>query len=154
MKKFFKKPLNVLSLVLAVLGLIGIVVMLVVPHGAAYTRTVTDDNGKKSTYTYTIKSNKLYATSVVDGKTVIDNQELGTIEVSKGSLYYKVSALGVETKTEVGKINAFEIKANLTDETYKCTLTMVFFVIACVMTALGVVGLVYGAVAKPKKKRK
>lgn len=152
MKKFFKKPLNVLSLVLAVLGLIGIVVMLVVPHGATYTRTVKDEDGKKATYTYTIKSNKIYQTSVIDGTTVLDNVELGTVEVKSGKLAYKVGAIS----TEVGNINAFklEVKGVSTTYTYKCNLTIVFFVIACVMTALGVVGLVYGAVGKPKKKKK
>lgn len=154
MKKFFKKPLNVLSLVLAVLGLIGIVVMLVVPHGAVYTRTVKDDDGKKSTFTYTIKNNKIYQTSVVDGTTILDNQELGSVEVKDGKLYYKVSALGVETKTEVGKINSFKLTSKVSDETYTCKLTVVFFAVACAMTLLGVVGLVCGAVKKPKKKRK
>lgn len=152
MKKFFKKPLNVLSLVLAVLGLIGIVVMLVVPHGATYTRTVKDDDGKKATYTYTIKNDKIYQTTVIDGTTVLDNQELGTVVVNKGKLSYKVGAIS----TEVGNINAFklEVKGLTGTTTYTCTLTVVFFVIACAMTLVGVVGLILGAVAKPKKKRK
>ena len=38
MKKFFSKPFNLVSCLLAVLGLIGIIVMLVVPHGGKYTR--------------------------------------------------------------------------------------------------------------------
>ncbi len=150
MKKFFKKPLNVVSLILAVLGLVGMIVILCVPHGGTYKYTKKED-GKTYTSVVKFKKDGLYTNTAIDGEWAADEDvKIGDYTISKGKLSYKVGAVS----TEVGKINAFKITAKGTDEVYKCTASITFFVIACVMLALGAAGMVYGAVAKPKKKRK
>ena len=151
MKKFFKKPLNVVSLILAVLGLVGMIVILCVPHGGKYTYTKKED-GK--TYTSVVKFEKgeLYTNSAIDGEWATkEDAKMGKYRITKGNLSYSLTGTAY---TDVGKINAFKITVKGSDEVYKCTASITFFVIACVMLALGAAGMVYGAVAKPKKKRK
>ena len=152
MKKFFKKPLNVVSLILAVLGLIGMVVILCVPHGGTYKYTKKEDD-KTYTQTITFKKDGLYSNTAIDGEWATDEDvKIGDYSISKGKLSYKVGAVS----TEVGKVNAFRISSKIAGEeyVYKCAASITFFVIACVMLALGAAGMVYGAVAKPKRKRK
>lgn len=140
MKKFFKKPLNIVSLVLAVLGLVGMIVILCVPHGGKYSYK-GEIGGVEYKQTVTFKGDKLYFSD--------DDEGLGTsYEIKDGKL--------VVGGIEYSKINAFkfDIKIGTQTATYKCTMSYVFFIVACVMLAVGASGMIYGAVAKPKKKKK
>lgn len=149
MKKFFSKKLNLVSVVLAVLGLVGILVMLIVPHGTKYTRTTTELE-KEVTSVYEFKDGKIYSSLKVDGEYTYEDEVIGEYVIDGGKLSYKVPATGLSV--ELGKINAFRYQPNDADDVkYTCTLTVVFFVIACVMTVVGVVGVLYGAVINNKK---
>ena len=148
MKKFISKPRNLVSLILAVLGLVGILVMLIVPHGAKYTNTTTL-NDEKIVSCIELKDGKLYSSTKADGEWT-DEIAIGEYSISKGKLSYKLGGVSVE----VGKINAFRIKiADAEDNTATCKMTVVFFAIACVMTVVGATGLVLGATSKSKKKK-
>jgi len=147
MKNFVKKPLNLVSLILAVLGVVGILVMLIVPHGKTYTATVKVGN----TETYArmeLKDGEIYTSTKVDDEWT-KGVSMGDFDVEKGNLVHKTSV----TSTKLGKINAFRfVPAGTDDVKYTCKLTIVFFVIACVMTVVGGAGIVYGAVSSKKKK--
>ena len=151
MKKFFKKPLNVFSFALVVLGLIGVIVMLVVPHGAKYSRTYKDEDGKVVSV-YELKGGKIYNSVKLGDEWVTEDVLLGEYEVKGGKLSYKVGDIGVE----LGKINAFRFIPKGESENYTCKMTVVFFVIACVMVVAGSSGMIYGIVTnkKPKSKAK
>ncbi len=149
MKKFFKKPLNVVSFALAVLGLIGIIVMLVVPHGRTYTSKTTE-NDKTSISYVTLKGGKLYSSLKVDGEYVYEDKEFGEYSIDKGKLSYKAGLVSIE----VGEINSFKLSVVDDDATMTCNMTVVFFVIACVMAVFGLAGTIYGFVAPKKKSSK
>lgn len=151
MKKFFKKPLNIVSLVLAVLGLVGMIVILCVPHGGTYTYTKKED-GKKYKALVQLKDGNLYSNYAVDGEWASDeNEKVGKYRITDGNLSYSVTGTAY---VDYAKINAFKITINGADESYTCTASVVFFIVACVMLAVGASGMIYGAVAKPKKKKK
>ncbi len=151
MKKFFKKPLNVVSLILAVLGLVGMIVILCVPHGGKYTYTKKED-GKTYKAIYVLKDGNLYSNTAVDGEwTTKEDKKVGKYRITKGNLSYSITGTAY---IDFAKINSFKMTLSNSDESLTCTASVTFFVVACVMLALGAVGMVYGAVAKPKKKRK
>lgn len=152
MKKFFKKPLNIVSLVLAVLGLVGMIVILCVPHGGTYTYTKKED-GKKYKAIVQLKDGNLYSNYAIDGEWASDeNEKVGKYRITDGNLSYSVTGTAY---VDYAKINAFKITITGSDEmTYTCTASVTFFIIACVMLAVGASGMIYGAVAKPKKKKK
>lgn len=140
MKKFFKKPLNIVSVALAVLGLVGILVMLIVPHGGKYTYK-TEVGGTEVKHTVTFKSDKFYSG---------DDDGIGVkYEIKDGKLYLNGSSVAS------AKINAFKITVGEGDGAmvYKCVMTDVFFAIACAMTVAGAAGIVYGALTLKKKKK-
>ena len=152
MKKFLNKKTNILSLVLAVLGLVGILVMLIVPHGAKYTRTYTELE-KEFTETYELKDGKIYSSLESDGKYITEDVLLGEYVIDGGKISYKVPLTGLSV--ELGEINAFRYQPKLSDEVkYTCSLTVVFFVVACVMTVAGACGVVYGLMSSNKKTAK
>ncbi len=152
MKKFFNKKQNVFYTILAVLGLVGILVMLVVPHGAKYTRTYKETE-KKYTATYELKDGKIYSSTAVDGEYLTEDVLLGEYVISGGKISYKVPLTGLAV--ELGEINAFRYQPKgLDDVKYTCSLTIVFFVVACAMTLIGLVGIVGGAVTGNKKTTK
>lgn len=147
MKKFFNKKSNAISVVLAVLGLVGILVMLIVPHGGKYTRTYEKLN-KEITEIIELKDGKIYSSSKVDGKFVTEDLVVGEYAIDSGKISYKVGGLSVE----FGEINAFRYQPKGVDEVkYTCSLMVVFFVIACAMTVVGVLGTVYGLTNANKK---
>ncbi len=142
MKKFFKKPLNVVSLLLAVLGIIGIIVMLVAPHGRTYTRKAKEGDTTVVSY-IVLKDGEVYrSTKVGDGER--------TKDISAGE--YTISDGEIKSISVYGDINAFKLTTAVGDVEYKCNMTITFFVIACAMTVVGLAGTVYGAVAGNKKK--
>ena len=152
MKKFFNKKSNVLSVILAVLGLVGILVLLVVPHGGKYTRTYTETE-KKFTAIIELKDGKIYSSTKLDGEYVTEDVLLGEYLIQGGKISYKVPLTGLSV--EFGEINAFRYKPNGTDDIqYTCTMTWVFFVVACAMMAVGVAGVACGLKAGNKKKTK
>ena len=146
MKRFFSKKLNIVSMILAVLGLVGVLVMLIVPHGAKYERKYTELE-KEITQVYEIKDGKIYSSTMIDGKYTVEDLLLGEYTINGGKISYKVPLTGVSV--EFGEINAFRYKAG--DVEYTCVLTNIFFAVACVMTLVGGVGIVYGAVSTKKK---
>ena len=150
MKNFFKKPLNIVSFLLAVLGLVGIVVMLVVPHGRTYT-TTAEVAGEEVEARLVLKDGKIYTGTKIDGEW--KEASMGEYEVSKGKLSYKVPATGLSV--ELGKINTFRFVPTDAEEDikYTCKMTVVFFTIACVMLVVGAAGMVYGSVSSKKKKK-
>lgn len=152
MKKFFKKPLNLVSFVLMVVGVVVMVALLVIPHGKTYTYSKKDDDGKKSVMSITLKGDKLYSSWEYDGEMKYEDQEVGEYVVNKGMLSYKIGALSYE----VGKINAFKITAKDgdTQNAYTCKLNVTIMVVACAMTVVGLAGSVYGALTLKKKKKK
>ena len=151
MKNFFKKPFNIVSLLMAVLGLVGIIVMLVVPHGGKYTRKyeVTD---KKAVSVVKLSDGKIYTREKIDGKWLTEDYVLvGEYDIDSKKISYKVGAASVE----FGKINPFKYVSHIGDNEYTCKATVVFFAIACVMLIAGSLGLVYaGATSKAKPKAK
>ncbi len=151
MKKFFKKPLNLVSFVLMVVGVVAMVALLVIPHGQTYTYTHTDDNGKKTVMSITLKGDKLYSSLEYDGETKYEDKEIGEYIVNKGTLSYKI--LGVST--EIGKINAFKITSKDSDnkEAYTCKLNVTIMVVACAMAVVGLAGTIYGSLTLKKKKK-
>lgn len=137
MKKFFKKPLNIVSVALAVLGIVGILVMLIVPHGVKYTYK-GQIGGAEYKQTIKFKGDKMYVLG--------DDSEGMNYEIKDG----KLIVMGVE----YNKINAFkfDVKMGSQTMTYKCTMTYVFFVVACAMAVAGIAGTVYGTLRLKKKK--
>ena len=150
MKKFFSKPFNLVSCLLAVLGLVGIIVMLVVPHGGKYTRSY-EVGDKKAVSVVKLSDGKIYTREKVDGKWVTDDYVLvGEYDIGSKKISYKVGAVSVE----FGKINSFKYISNVGDNEYVCKLTVAFFAIACIMLISGSLGLVYaGATSKAKKSK-
>lgn len=144
MKKFFKKPLNIVSVALAVLGLVGILVMLIVPHGGKYVYKETKGDIEYSV-TYKFKGDKVKVTMAA-----------GKLEES-AELSYKIKdgKISITDFGEGAKINAFKITSGSGEDktVAKCTMTYVFFVIACAMTVAGAAGIVYGALTLKKKKK-
>ena len=152
MKRFFNSKKNVFFTILAVLGLVGILVLLVVPHGGKYTRTYTETE-KKFSASYELKDGKVYSSSMVDGEYLTEDVLLGEYVISGGKISYKVPLTGLSV--ELGKINAFRFQPNLNEEgTYTCALSIAFFAVACVMTILGVAGIACGIKQKKKKRQK
>lgn len=151
MKKFFKKPLNLVSFVLMVVGVVVMVALLVIPHGQTYTYTHTADDGKKSVRSITLKGDKLYSSYEYDGETMYEDKEIGEYIVNKGTLSYKI--LGVST--EIGKINAFKITSKDSDNKEACTckLNVTIMVVACAMAVVGLAGTIYGSLTLKKKKK-
>ena len=155
MKKFFRKPFNIVSILLTVLGLIGIIVMIVVPHGGRYTRKY-EIGDKKAVSVVTLKGGKIYSHEKIDGKWATEEAVLlGEYEIDGRKISYKVGAVSVE----FGKINSFKYISNVGENAYTCKMTIAFFAIACVMFVSGTLGLVYGVASsktksKPKAKAK
>lgn len=149
MKKFFSKKLNIASVILAFLGLVGILVMLIIPHGGKYERTYTELE-KEITQTYELKDGKIYSSTMIDGEYTVEDLLLGEYTINGGKISYKVPLTGVSV--ELGEINAFRYKKG--DAKYTCNLTVIFFAIACVMTVVGGAGIVYGAVSTNKASKK
>lgn len=151
MKKFFKKPLNLASFVLMVVGVVVMVALLVIPHGQTYTYSKKDDDGKKAVMTITLKGDKLYSSYEYDGKALYEDEEVGEYVVNKGMLSYKIGAFSYE----VGKINAFKITAKDgdTEDAYTCKLNVAIMVVACAMAVVGLAGTVYGSLTLKKKKK-
>ena len=142
MKKFFNKRLNLLSVILAVLGVVGVLVLFIVPHGAKYTRTYTETE-KEFTAIYELKDGKIYSSTKFDGEYLTEDVLLGEYEIKGGKISYKVPLTGLSI--EFGEINAFRYQPKATEDVkYTCTLTVVFFVIACAMIVVGLAGTVYG----------
>lgn len=154
MKKFFSKPFNIVSTLLTVLGLIGIIVMLVVPHGGKYTRK-HEVGDKKAVSVITLKDGKIYTHEKVDGKWLTEDEVLlGEYKIDGRKISYKAGALSYE----FGKINSFKYISDAGENAYTCKMTVTFFAIACVMLVSGALGLVYGVAssktkAKSKKKK-
>lgn len=148
MKKFFSKKLNIFSVILAVLGLVGILVMLIVPNGGKYERKYTESN-KDITQIYELKEGKIYSSTIIDGRYTVEDLLLGEYTINGGKISYKVPLTGVSV--EFGEINAFRYQKG--DEAYTCKLTVIFFAIACVMTLAGGAGIVYGMVSSKKKSK-
>ena len=145
MKKFFKKPFNIVSLALAVLGLVGMIVILCVPHGGTY-KSTDEVNGTKVTYYYEFKGNDMYMNIKTDGKFEYEGEGkkiAENVEFKGGKAYLA----GVE----LFKINAFRIAPELADETMTCTASVVFFIIAGAMFLVGAAGTVYALAFKKKK---
>ena len=152
MKKFFDKKQNILFTILAVIGLIGIVALLVIPHGGKYTRTYKDGE-KKYTASYELKDGKIYSSTMLDGEYLTEDVLLGEYVIDGGKISYKVPLTGLAV--ELGEINAFRYKANLDEDAkYTCSLNVVIFVVACVMTIAGVGGMVFGMLGSNKKTTK
>lgn len=156
MKKFFSKPFNLVSCLLAVLGLIGIIVMLVVPHGGKYTRGY-EVGDKKAVSVVKLSDGKIYSREKIDGEWVTDDYVLvGEYDIDSKKISYKVGAASVE----FGKINSFKYVSHIGENEYTCKLTVAFFAIACVMLVAGSLGLVYAGAtskaksSKPKAKKK
>ena len=149
MTKFFNKPFNIVSTLLTVLGLIGIIVMLVVPHGGKYTRKY-EVGDKKAVSVVTLKDGKIYSHEKVDGKWVTEDEVLlGEYEIDGRKISYKAGVVSIE----FGKINSFKYISHVGENAYTCKMTVTFFAIACVMLVSGALGLVYG-VASSKTKTK
>ena len=150
MKNFFKKPLNLVSFLMAVLGLVGVIVMLVVPHGGKYTRKyeVAD---KKAVSVVKLSDGKIYTREKIDGKWLTEDYVLlGEYDIDSKKISYKVGAASVE----FGKINSFKYVSHIGENEYTCKMTVAFFAIACVMLIAGSLGLVYaGATSKAKKSK-
>ncbi len=143
MKNFFKKPLNIVSVVLAVLGIVGMIVILCVPHGKTY--TMKDEvAGKEVTYKYVFKGDEVYMSVKTDGEWESDETPIMTNVEYKGGKAYIANV-------EAFKINAFRITAEGMDEPMTCAASIAFFIIAGVMTLVGVAGVAYGALSKKKK---
>ena len=151
MKKFFNKRSNVLSVILAVLGLVGILVLLVVPHGGRYTRTYTETE-KEFTSILELKDGKIYSSTKLDGEYVTEDVLLGEYLIQGGKISYKVPLTGLSV--EFGEINAFSFKQKGADAKFTCTMTWVFFVVACAMTVIGLAGVACGLKGENKKKTK
>ena len=152
MKKFFNKKQNIFFTILAVLGLVGILVLLVVPHGGKYTRTYTETE-KKYTASYELKDGKIYSSTMVDGEYITEDVLLGEYTISDGKISYKVPLTGLSV--ELGEINAFRYEPKLSEDVkYTCSLTVLFFVVACVMTVAGLGGVVYSLAGSNKKTTK
>ena len=150
MKKFFNKPFNLVSLLMTILGLVGIVVMLVVPHGGKYTRKY-EVGDKKAVSVVKLSDGKIYTREKVDGEWVTDDYVLlGEYDIDSKKISYKLGAVSVE----FGKINSFKYVSHVGENEYTCTMTVVFFAIACIMLVAGSLGLVYaGATSKAKKSK-
>lgn len=152
MKNFFKKPFNIVSFLMAILGLVGIVVMLAVPHGGKYTRK--DEVGdKKAVSVMKLSDGKIYSREKIDGKWLTDDYVLvGEYDIDSKKISYKV---GNAASIPYGKINSFKYISNIGELEYTCKTTVVFFAIACFMLVAGSLGLVYaGATSKAKKPSK
>lgn len=145
MKNFFKKPLNIVSVALAVLGIVGILVMLIVPHGGKYVYKTTE-NDVEMQMTLKFKGDKI-STSYKIGSKKTESDDVVTYEIKDGKLYVADMNTGY-------KINAFKIVMGEGEDAwvYKCTMTYVFFVVACAMAVAGIAGTVYGALTLKKKK--
>lgn len=146
MKKFFKKPFNIVSLVLAVLGLIGMIVILCIPHGGTYKMTDEVD-GTKVTYYYIFKGDDLYMNIKTEGKFEYegDGQKVFDKVEFKGGKAYVLNR-------EMFKINAFRLEIEDVEKTFTCTASIVFFIVAGVMFIAGAAGLTKALVFKKKKK--
>lgn len=151
MKKFFKKPLNLVSFVLMLVGVVAIVALLIIPHGQTYTYTHTDDNGKKSVATVTLEGDKMKTKLEYDGNELSSPVD-ATYKVEKGKLYTLTKVGSLETKLEIGKINAFKITAT-DDNVYTCKLNVTIMVVACAMAVVGLAGIIYGSLTLKKKKK-
>lgn len=151
MKKFFKKPLNIVMFALMVVGFVVLIAVMAIPHGSKYTCTYTNSNDKKVVNTYVLKDDKLYQTIEIDGTKILDNDLVGEYSISGGKLSYKLGAVSVE----MGTINSLKIRLKNLDENdmYTCSLNQTILIIACVMAVVGLVGTIYGA-SKTKKKKK
>ena len=149
MKNFFKKPFNLVSFLMAVLGLVGVIVMLVVPHGGKYTRKyeVAD---KKGVSVVKLSDGKIYTREKIDGKWLTEDYVLvGKYDIDSKNISYKV---GDAVSIPYGKINSFKYVSGELE--YTCNATVVFFAIACFMLVAGSLGLVYaGATSKVKKSK-
>lgn len=143
MKKFFKKPFNIVSVALAVLGLIGMIVILCVPHGGTY-KSTEEINGAKITTYVKFEGNEMYARMKTDGKFDGDYEKVGKVEFKNGKAYM--------ANIEIFEINAFRIAADTSDEPMTCAASVVFFIIAGVMFLVGAAGTTYALIGKKKKK--
>lgn len=152
MKKFFKKPLNLVSFVLMLVGVVAIVTLLIIPHGQTYTYTHTDDNGKKSVATVTLEGDKMKTKLEYDGNELSSPVD-ATYKVEKGKLYTVATAFGSEVKTPVGEINAFKYTPTGSDEAFTCKLNVTIMVVACAMAVVGLAGTIYGSLTLKKKKK-
>ena len=141
MKNFFKKPFNIVSLALAVLGLVGMIVILCVPHGGTYKKTEEVD-GKKVTAYVMLKGDEVYMNSKIDGELQFkeDQKIASDVEYKGGKAYY--------ANIEVFEANAFRI--TLDGETMTCAASIAFFIIAGVMFLAGAAGTVFAVVRKKK----
>ena len=142
MKKFFKKPFNIVSFALAVLGLIGMIVILCVPHGGTYKAVEEMDDTRVVSY-IKFEGNEVYARTKVGDKFDGDYEKVGEVEIKGGKAYL----LGVE----LFEVNAFRIKSDVIDETMTCAASVAFFIIAGVMFLAGTAGTVYALAFKKKK---
>ena len=142
MKKFFKKPFNIVSLALAVLGLVGMIVILCVPHGGTYKKTEEVDGSKITGY-YMLKGDEVYMNIKTEGKFEYEGdgyKVLSNVEYKGGKAY----VAGVE----VFEVNAFRIV--VADESMTCAASVAFFIIAGVMFLAGAAGTVVGVLKKKK----
>ena len=148
MKNNAKKTLKFVSLALAVLGIIGIIMMLVIPHGGTYSAKVKEGE-KEITTIYKLKDGKIYNSLKTDDKYTYEDVELGEYVINDGKISYKAGLVSIE----LGEINSFKIVTKIGEKELTCKMTQIFFVIACVMTVLGVAGTVYSVVSSKKKKK-
>lgn len=133
-----------MSVALTVLGIVGILVMLIVPHGGKYVCKTTQ-NDEKVSITFKLKGDKLYQ-SMKMGSETKESPEPSTYEIKDGKIYVDGDDTGY-------KINAFKLVVGEGEDAmvFKCTMTYVFFVVACVMAVAGIAGTVYGALRLKKE---
>lgn len=142
MKNFFKKPFNIISFALALLGLVGMIVILCVPHGGVYKATEEMDGTKVVSYVK-FEGNEVYSRTKIGDKFDGDYEKVGEVEFKNGKAYL----LG----RELFEVNAFRIKSDFIDETMTCAASVAFFIIAGVMFLVGTAGTVYSLAFKKKK---
>lgn len=150
MKKFFKKPLNIASVALMVVGIVVMVALLIIPHGGTYThKSEGEVLGVKYEYTQVLKlkGDKVYSSVKSESESLSEKEmELGTYKIDSGELVMN----GVKTGMS---INAFKITSKNSDESFTCKLNVTIMIVACAMAVVGLAGTVYGALTLKKKKK-
>lgn len=144
MKKSARKPLKIVSLLLLILGIVGVILTLAVP-------------GKTYSGTQTVLGQKVETRIVLDGthyyRSVKTNGEwVDGMKISykiKGGKFY---VAGAEDSTT--KINGLKMVDSTTGYDLTCKLAMTFFVVSCVFAVVGLTGTVVLALTDTKKKKR
>lgn len=151
MKKFFKKPLNIISLALTVIGIAVMIIMLAIPYGGKYKRTWKSGG---SDYVKTIEFIKLVGNDMVEDELLRNGERL-----FGRSYFYQVED-GVLTyigEHSGAKVNSFKIVYGTGEDqvVFKNNKNIAIFIAGCAVAVVGLAGIVYGAltVNKPKKEK-